>query len=92
MATSSTPSHESGDSVLDAAGARLHRARLLYVRTATRPERTAVAHAESLLERAWDANRRTRTRGVEEARRKLAEAETASNQIFDAVLDGEVEP
>lgn len=89
MGTNSTTSHESGDPILDAAGVRLSRARLLYVRTTTRPEREAVSVIEGHLARRHSPMN-VRRLGV--AREALIRAEVQANEIFDAVLNGEVEP
>lgn len=65
------------------------RAKLLYVRLATRQERDRLAHTEGLHARRPGPMTR---RQLAEAQAALASAESVSGDIFESVMRGEVEP
>jgi len=71
----------------------LERARALFIKRATRPERDALivteGHSKTLVDRA----QRTRAKNrVPELRRRLEIAEKQEGEIFDAVIRGDRDP
>lgn len=91
--TTRNAGHESGDPILDAAGRRLFRARVLYIKAVTASECERVRLYQDFLDRApgeWTRNERMRL--LDEAKRKLVAAEARANDVFEAVVNGGVDP
>lgn len=70
----------------------LARARALYVKTVTRPEREALEAAERYALNAPSSMAARAKRRLREARDQLAEAEIAAGRVFEAVISGRLAP
>jgi hypothetical protein len=83
------------DPILDAAALRLTRARAAYVKLATQPQRDALEVARDKREAAYKKFSSSRHRWdgrVAGCESNLRAAEVRCNEIFDSILDGEVQP
>lgn len=65
---------------------KLARARELYIELATKPERTAVAHCEEMLEKRKNAHWKCR---LADADSQLIKAEARCGEIFDHFIEEE---